>query len=76
MEEKFTKLENIEIPRWYQANKNSVLELHIFADAFMTAYSPVVYFCFRDKDKYKCSFIMSKLRLASIKEKQLAVPTL
>ena len=50
----------LEFPCWYQTNKNCDLEFHIFADASTTAYGTVAYFCFRDKGKYKCSFIMRK----------------
>ena len=66
----------LEFPRWYQTNKKSDLELHIFTDTSTTFYGTVAYFRFRDKGKYKCSFIMSKPRLAPIKEKQLTVPRL
>ena len=68
--------ETLEIPCWYQINRNCDLELHIFADASTTSYDAVAYFQFREKGRYKCSFIMSESRLPSIKEKQLTVPRL
>lgn len=65
--------ETLEVPCWYQINKNCDLELHVFADASTTSYDAVAYSCFRDKGKSKCSFIMIKSRPAPVKEKQLAV---
>ena len=51
-------------------------ELHIFDDTSASAYGAVAYFRCKYQYKFKYSFIMSKARLAPMKEKQLAIPHL
>ena len=63
----------VEILRWYYLDKNNDTELHIFTDATAIAYGAVAYFRCKYQDKFKCSFIMSKARLAPINEKQLTI---
>ena len=64
----------VEIPRWYYLDKNNDTKLHIFTDASASAYGAVTYFRCKYRGKYKCSFIMSKARLAPMNEKQLIIP--
>ena len=65
-----------EIPRWYYLDKNNDTKLHIFTDASGSAYRAVAYFRCKYQGKFKCSFIISKARLAPMKEKQLIIPRL
>ena len=65
----------IQIPRWYGLNSSTDAELHIFTDASTFAYyGAVAYFRYNKGNDTRCSFIMSKSRLAPIKEKTLTVP--
>ena len=66
----------VEIPRWYYLDKNNDTELLIFTDASASAYGAVGYFRCKYQSKFKCSFIMSKARLASMNEKQLNISPL
>ena len=64
----------IQIPRWYGLNSSTDAELHIFTDASTFADGAVAYFRYNEGNDTRCSFIMSKSRLAPIKEKTLTVP--
>ena len=66
----------VKIPRWYYLDKNNNTELHIFIPASASAYGAVAYFRCKYQDKFKCSFIINKTRLAPINEKQLTIPCL
>ena len=66
----------IEIHCWYYLDKNNDTELHIFTNASASAYGAVAYFRCKYQGKFKCSFIMSKARLAPMNEKQLTLPHL
>ena len=74
--ENFKNWNTVEIPRWYYLDKNNDTELHIFTDASASAYGAVAYFRCKYQGKLKCSFIMSKARLAPMNEKQLTIPHL
>ena len=59
----------------FRIDKNNDTELHIFTDASASAYNgAVAYFRCKYQGKFKCSFIMSKARLAPINEKQVTIP--
>ena len=64
-----SSLEEISIPRWYKFNKvtDMGIELHIFSDASMKAFSAVAYFRTNRNEGAQCSFIIGKSRLAPIK---------
>ena len=66
----------IQIPRWYELNRGTDAELHIFTDASTFAYGAVAEFRYNEGNDTRCSFIMSKSHLAPIKEKTLPVPKL
>ena len=66
----------VEIHRWYYLDKNNDTELHIFTDTSASAYGAIAYFRCKYQGKFKCSFIMSKARLAPMNEKQLTIPRL
>ena len=76
-------LENITkilLNRWFgfhKENDNDV-ELHVFCDGSTIAYGAVAYLkrISIDKSKPVCSFVMSKSRLAPMKEATITVPRL
>ena len=76
-------LENItkiSLNRWFgfhKENDNDV-ELHVFCDGSTIAYGAVAYLkrISIDKSKPVCSFVMSKSRLAPMKEATITVPRL
>ena len=74
--EKLQSWDAIQIPRWHGLNSNTDAELHIFTDESTFAYGAVAYFRYNEGNDTRCSFIMSKSRLAPIKEKTLTVPKL
>ena len=73
--ETLPQIQNISLPRWYGFVNNKI-ELHIFADASKVAYGVVAYVRFFQDTDAKCSFIMSKSRLAPAKEKSISIPRL
>ena len=74
--EKLQSWDAIPIPGWYGLNSTTDEELYIFTDASTYAYVAVAYFRNDEGNDTRCSFIMSKSRLAPIKEKTLTVPKL
>ena len=74
--EKLQSWDAIQIQRWYGLNSSTDAELHIFTDASTLAYGAVAYFRYNEGNDTRCSFIMSKSRLAPIKQKTLTVPKL
>ena len=52
------------------------LELHIFADSLLKAYSCATYFRVVKNNKAKVSFVIGKSQLAPLKKKRLSVPKL
>lgn len=71
-----TKLELIEIPRWYKyTSANDIVELHIFSDASCKAYGAVSYLRIINTGVH-CSFIIGKSRLAPIQNKMTTIPRL
>ena len=73
--ETLPQIQNISLPRWYGFVNNKT-ELHIFADASKVTYGAVAYVRFFQDNDAKCSFIMSKSRLAQAKEKSISIPRL
>ncbi|XP_075167626.1 uncharacterized protein LOC142239729 [Haematobia irritans] len=62
------KMSSIRIPRCYPlANKAEKLELHIFVDASIDAYSAAAYFRAEFAGDTKCSLVASKTRVAPLK---------
>ena len=74
--EKLQSWDAIQIQRWYGLNSSTDAELHIFTDASTLAYGAVAYFRYIEGNDTRCSFIMSKSRLAPVKQKTLTVPKL
>ena len=74
--EKLQSWDAIPIPRWYGLNNSTDAELHIFTDASTYAYVAVAYFRYNEGNDTRCSFVIGKSCLASIKEKTLTVPKL
>ena len=72
--ERLQSWDAIQIPRWYRLRDATEVQLHIFADASIFAYGTMTYFRYFEGNNAKCSLIISKLRLALMKEKALAVP--
>ena len=60
------KINHVSLPRWYGFSfvDNSCIQLHIFADASNSAFGTVAFFRYKKQDTVKCSFILSKSRLA------------
>ena len=70
-----TNLETISIPRYIGQLKNSTsCELHGFSDASTRAYSAVVYLRVVNEDSVRVSLLISKTKVAPVK--QISVPRL
>ena len=69
--EKLQSWDAIQIQRWYGLNSSTDAELHIFTDASTLAYGAVTYFRYNEGNDTRCSFIMSKSRLAQSSKKPL-----
>ena len=52
--------------------EESMLELHFFADASGHAYGAAAYLQLKSSHKFKCSFVISKSRIAAIKQKNIS----
>ena len=76
MERNIKSWDAIQIPRWCGLNSSTDEKLHIFTDASTFAHGAVAYFRYNKGKDTRCSFIMSKPRLAPIMEKTLAVTKL
>ena len=65
------KINHISLPRWYCFSfaDTSCIELHIFADTSNSAFATVAFFRYKKQDAVKCSFILSKSRLAPANSK-------
>ena len=68
-------IQNITLDRWY-GSTNTDTELHVFADASKIAYGVACYIRFKIKNRPKCSFIMSKSKLAPVNKKSKSIPQL
>ena len=66
-----SKINHIYLPRWYGFSfvDISYIELQIFADALNSAFGTVAFFRYKKQDTVKCSFILSKWRLAPANSK-------
>ncbi|KAG8194789.1 hypothetical protein JTE90_017230 [Oedothorax gibbosus] len=66
------------IPRKYFTEKNcSDISIHIFCDASLAAYGSCCYFRYKDStNNWKTTFILSKSRIAPLKNKNLTLPKL
>ena len=73
-------ISDINIPRWFGFEKQlgDRIELNIFFDASSEAYGTVAYVNYFSEcpKKHISSFLLSKSRLAPIKEKSLTIPCL
>ncbi|KAL0829434.1 hypothetical protein ABMA28_004206 [Loxostege sticticalis] len=71
----FTLTEGIQFPRWLNVTENtSRVELHGFSDASCAAYACVVYLRVFDGDRVHVNLIMSKAKVAPVK--QVSLPRL
>lgn len=52
--------------------EESMLELYFFADALGHAYGAAAYLQLKSSHKFKCSFVISKSRIAAIKQKNIS----
>ena len=68
-------IQNITLDRWY-GSTNTDTELHVFADASKIAYGVACYIRFKANKRPKCSFIMSKSKLAPVNKKSKSIPQL
>ena len=66
-------IQNITLDRWY-GSTNTDTELHVFADASKIAYGVACYIRFKVNKRPKCSFIMSKSKLAPVNKKSKSIP--
>ena len=66
-------IQNITLDRWY-GSTNTDTELHVFADASKIAYGVACYIRFKANNRPKCSFIMSKSKLAPVNKKSKSIP--
>ena len=73
-------ISDINIPRWlgFEKQLSDRIELNIFCDASSEAYGAVAYVNYFSEcpKKHISSFLLSKSRLAPIKEKSLTIPRL
>ena len=73
-------ISDINIPRWlgFEKQLSDRIELNIFCDASSEAYGAVAYVNYFSEcpKKHISSFLLSKSRLAPIKEKSLTIPCL
>lgn len=67
-------IENVKIPRWLGINKDSVLQIHGFADASEKAYGVAFYLRANNDDIITTNLVFSKTRVAPIK--RFTVPKL
>ena len=56
--------------------EESTLELHVFADASNCAHGALAYLRFKRSSGFKWNFVISKSRIAPIKENSLSIPKL
>ena len=70
------KLESVKISRWYHTSPNDTIELHIFSDASSIAYRTVSHLRISRPNAIYCSFILSKSRLAPVRNKTMTIPRL
>ena len=68
-------MQNITLDRWYGLTDTDT-ELHIFADVSKIAYGVACYIRFKINNKSKCSFVMSKSKLALVNKKSKSIPQL
>ena len=67
-------LPQVKIPRFIGVNKDFEVELHTFCDASELAYDAVSYVRIKQLDQITCNLIMSKTRVAPVK--QISLPRL
>ena len=65
------KLHHLQIPRCYDSQGYSNVELHIFADGSQLAYGCVAYLRFENATEVKCTLAMAKVRLVPLKKGSL-----
>lgn len=71
--------DTFQITRWYELTDATEVQLHIFVDAFTFVYGALLLICifkYFEGNDGKCSFIMSKSRLALSKERVLTISRL
>ena len=68
-------MQNITLDRWYGLT-NTDTGLHVFADASKIAHGVACYIRFKVNNRPKCSFIMSKSKLALVNKKSKSIPQL
>lgn len=54
----------------------SAVELHVFADVSCCGYGAVVYLRFKKSSEFKCTFVIGKLRIVSVKKNSFSIPKL
>lgn len=63
-----SKVSDLAIPRWYfKTSPPQNLELHVFVDGSLQAYSSVAYFCSGIESNRHCALICAKSKVASMK---------
>ena len=65
-------IQNITLDRWYRSTETDI-DLHIFVDASKIEYGITCYIRF---SQVKCSFVMSKSKLAPVNKKSKSIPQL
>ena len=70
----------ISVPRWFGFNSSltNEIELHIYCDASQIAYGVLAYLrCLEENsNQYPVSFVLSKSRLTTVKDRTLTIPKL
>ena len=78
--QEMNNISTISIPRWFGFDKtnSNTIELNVFSDASKIAYGAVAYLkCIeQNQDQNRICFLLSKSRLAPIKDKHLTIPKL
>ena len=68
-------IRSITLDRWYGSTDTGI-ELHVFADASKIAYGVGCYINFKVNNQPKCSFVVSKPKLAPVNKKSTLIPQL
>ena len=73
-------ISTISVPRWFgfHSSLTNEIELHIYCDASQIAYGAVAYLrCLEENaNQYSVSFVLSKFKLTSMKDRTLTIPKL
>ena len=75
MNRQSTSHANITLDRWYGLTDTDI-DLHVFTDASKIKYGLACYIRFKVSNRLKCSFVMSKSKLAPVNKISKSIPQL